>query len=120
MSKTPNRSTTRRRAMALAGVAAFFALAVAKPAAPQSAGAVTITIDDSLGATYGVATILIDDEPQGVLSAGCCMYLQIPAGDHVLTLAWPDHEASVAFETTGDEPVAFHVTSERALIRLED
>lgn len=117
----PEPCDPRRRTLLTAGpLAAVLAILGATDARAQSAGAVTITIDDSLGSVYGLAEILIDGEPQGVLSAGCCMYLQVGAGDHELMLRWPDRDVVATFETNGDDTVAFHVTAERTLVLLEN
>ncbi|MEM7545395.1 MAG: hypothetical protein AAF367_07665 [Pseudomonadota bacterium] len=96
------------------------ALALPKAPSAQSHGAVTISIDESLGSVFGLARIFINDEPQGVLSAGCCMYLQVAAGTHDLTLRWSDHEVTAEFTSNGIDTIAFHLTAERALILLEE
>ncbi len=86
----------------------------------QSAGAVTITFDKDLAPDYGMAELLIDQEPQGVLSAGCCMFLQLEAGTYDLTLRWPDYEVSTTFDFNGADPVAFLLTADRDLVLQEE
>lgn len=86
----------------------------------QSAGVVTITVNENIGSVFGAAEVFIDGEQQGVLGAGCCMYVPVEAGAHELTLRWPDHTVSATFETDGEEPVAFHLSAQRALRRIEE
>ena len=111
---------SRREVLRVGALGALAACFAAPKAAAQSAGSLTITIDESLGSVYGLAEVLIDGEPQGVLDAGCCMFLQVGAGDHELTLRWPDREVTATFETDGTDTIAFHLTSERTLHRLEE
>jgi len=112
--------TTRRSFLATGALTALVIIAGSRAVPAQSAGAVTITVDENLGSVYGLAEILINGEPQGVLSAGCCMYLQVSAGTHDLTLRWPDREVTTTFESDGTETIAFHLTAERALVLLEE
>ncbi len=110
-----------RRAFLIAGPAIGIAtLGLAGMAPAQSAGAVTITFDKDLPSDHGMAELLINQEPQGVLSAGCCMFLQLEEGTYDLTLRWSDYEVSTTFDFDGAEPVAFLLTADRSLVLLED
>jgi hypothetical protein len=111
---------TRRAFLMVLTLSVPLSLTQVPMARAQSAGALTITIDENLGSVYGLAEVLIDGETQGVLSAGCCMYLKVSAGTHDMTLRWPDYEVTAVFESDGQETIAFHLTAERALIRLEE
>ena len=109
----------RRRVIALAA-GALTATIAADVAAEEADGAISITVDDSLGAAFGPAEVYVDGEPRGVAEAGCCMMIRAPRGQRVLTLRWPDHEIRAEFELKGGLPASFHVTAQRVLQRLDD
>lgn len=118
---TPNRSParpTRRAILAATAGLLVFALAAPEARAQVAPGVVTVTIDEALNSVYGAADILIDGEKQGVLEAGCCMFMRVGEGTHTLTLRWTDMEISAEFE--GDKGAAFHVSAERTLSLVDD
>jgi len=119
-SKTAGHSISRRLLINRVLGGSLFALFSATASNAQSSGVLTISIDENLGSTYGLAEIYIHPEPQGVLSAGCCMYLQVGKGTHDLLLRWPDHEVSTVFETDGTDTIAYHLTAERSLTRIRE
>lgn len=79
----------------------------------------TVTVDESIDSVFGAAELIVDGERQGLLSAGCCMFIAVAPGQHELILRWPDTSVSRVFEAEADKEVSFFLSAERQLTLIE-
>ncbi len=111
---------TRRAMFFLAALSLCLAFQPAgQTAAADESARLTVTIDENAETAFGAAELILDGEKQGLLSAGCCMFITVTPGSHVLTLRWADTAVSKEFEAEAGGEVAFLVSAERQVTLVQ-
>lgn len=110
----------RRTLLLLGVVAPGLALRSAQnAAAADDPVRLSITLDENIDADHGAAELIVDGEKQGILSAGCCMFVSVTPGRHELTLQWRDATVTKVFEAKAGRDVSFHLSADRKLTQTE-
>lgn len=110
-------ATINRRALLFL---AAFAPCLALHPAPRASAAdepvrLTVTVDENIESVFGAAELFVDGEKQGLLSAGCCMFITVAPGQHELILRWPDTDVSRVFVAKAGKEVSFFLSAELQL-----
>ncbi len=111
---------SRRNLLFLGALSPFLVLQSANGAsAAEENVRLSITVDENIDSVFGAAELIVDGEKQGVLSAGCCMFISVAPGKHELILRWPDTEVSKTFTAEAGKEVSFFLSAERQLNLIE-
>ncbi len=111
---------SRRNLLFLGALAPFLVSQSANEAtAAEEDARLTVTVDENIGSVFGAAELIVDGEKQGILSAGCCMFISVAPGAHELTLRWPDADISKTFTAEAGQEVSFFLSAERQLMLVK-
>lgn len=106
----------RRKLLLLGALTPGLALQSALHAtAADDAVRLSITLDENIDAAHGAAELIVDGDKQGILSAGCCMFVNVTPGQHELVLKWDDTTVTKVFEAKAGQEVLFHLSADREL-----
>ena len=111
---------SRRNLLFLTAITPFLIVHPAKNAlAAEDNVRLTVTVDENIESVFGAAELIVDGEKQGLLSAGCCMFISIAPGEHELELRWPDTVVRKLFTAVIGKEVSFFSSAERQLTLIE-